>query len=270
MRPASQRARRILIAALLAAAATALTGCDLMATRSPSPRPSRIASTPEPPPEPTPTEIEEVPTLRPDPSGSRPDLVDAANALVDLTSYRVSVVTRGLVPATPADGPASMTSTLVGGDDPAAQFRMTGVDGFSGGRLEAIVIGDQAWLKEGSGAWRKSPGGAADFDAAFTTMSPISLLTEFEALGPALSRVGTETRNGRRTVHYATDAEDLLAADAGLSKGSVDAWFAATGGYLVAVVIDGTWDLGGTPTRVVLRIDVTRVNDGSNVVRPPG
>lgn len=116
----------------------------------------------------------------------------------------------------------------------------------------------------------EEPGGAADFDAAFTTMSPIDLLTEFEGLGAALSRVAAETRNGRASIHYATDAEDRIAAEAGLSKGTVDAWFAATGGYLVAAVIDGTWDLDGTATRVLLRIDVTRVNDPGNSVRPPG
>jgi hypothetical protein len=162
-----------------------------------------------------------------------------------------------------------MTSTLIQGTEPAAQFSMSGVDGFAGGRLQAIVIGDQAWLKEGGRAWVKSPGGAADFDAAFTTLSPIELVAEFEGLGGAIRRTATETRNGRRTTHFHADAGDAIAAQAGLSKGTVDAWFAATGGYLVALVIDGTWDLGGTPTRVVLRIDITRVNDRSNTVSPP-
>ena len=113
-------------------------------------------------------------------------------------------------------------------------------------------------------AWKKSPGGAADFDAAFTTLSPIELVTEFEGLGGAIRRTGTETRNGRRTIHYRADAGDAVATEAGLSKGAIDAWFAASGGYLVGLVIDGTWDLDGTPTRVVLRIDVSRVNDRGN------
>jgi hypothetical protein len=270
MRPRSTLVRRrpALVAVTAAAIALSLAGCDLMTAKI-TPRPSRFVSTPEPVPSPTATEIEEAPTLRPDPSGSGPDLVDAANGLADLDSYRVTVVARGLVPATPANGPVTMTSTLVQGSQPAAQFTMTGVDGFAGGRLQAIVIGDQAWLKEGGGLWKKSPGGAADFDAAFTTLSPIELVIEFEGLGGAIRRTGVETRNGRRTIHYRADAGDAVAAEAGLSKGAVDAWFAATGGYLVSLQIDGTWDLAGTPTRVVLRIDVTRVNDPSNRVRPP-
>ena len=270
MPPGSPLIRRIPLAlVLLAGAAVALVGCDLMAVRSPSPRPSREVSTPEPEPTPTATEVDEVPTIRPGPSGSRPDLVDAADALADLDSYRVAVSARGLVAATPDDGTVTMTSTLIQGSEPAAQFAMAGVAGFSGGRLEAIVIGDQAWLKEGTGGWTKSPGGAADFDAAFTTLSPIELVGEFEGLSGAIRRTGTETRNGRRAVRYHADAGDAVATEAGLSDGSVDAWFAASGGALVGFLLDGTWDLDGTPTRVVLRIDVTRVDDPSNTVRPP-
>ena len=270
MRPRRLHERRLPVMALaLAAVAVVLTGCHAMILRSPSPRPTRVVATPEPPPEPTPTELDEVPTLRPDPSGSAPDLLDAANGLADLTSYRVTVATRGLVAATPTGGTVAMDSTLVQGEDPAARFRMTGVAGFEGGRLEAVVIGDQAWLKEGIGAWVKSPGGAADFDAAFTTLSPIDLTSEFEGLSGAIRRTGVETLNGRRTVHYRADAGDAVATEAGFSKGAVDAWFASSGGYLVGLEIDGTWDLEGTPTRVTLRIDVTRVNDPSNRIVPP-
>jgi hypothetical protein len=269
MRPRRLHERRISVALAFAAVATLLVGCDVMTLRSPSPRPTRVVATPEPPPEPTPTELDEVPTLRPDPSGTGPDLLDAANALADLASYRVTVTTRGLVAATPTGGAVVMDSTLVQGEDPAARFRMTGVAGFAGGRLEAVVIGDQAWLREGAGAWVKSPGGAADFDAAFTTLSPIDLTSEFEGLSGAIRRTGVETRNGRRTIHYRADAGDAVATEAGLSRGSIDAWLAASGGYLVGLEIDGTWDLEETPTRVTLRIDVTRVNDPSNRVVPP-
>jgi hypothetical protein len=252
---------------LIAIAAT-LTGCDLMISKT-TPRPSRPVATPTPTPAPTPVEIDEVPTLRPDPSGTGPGLLDAANALADLDSYRVALSSRGLVPATTEGGTVTMTSTLVQGDAPAAQFSMAGVDGFSGGRLQAVVIGDEAWLKEGSGGWAKSPGGAADFDAAFTTLSPIDLVASFDGLSGALQLVGTETRNGRRTTHYRTDSGDDAALEAGLTKGSADAWIAASGGFLVSLAIDGTWDVDGTPTRVVLKIDVTRVDDRANRISPP-
>ena len=255
---------------IVAAAVIAITlgGCDLMIATT-TPRPSRIVSTPEPTDTPGATEDDEVPTLRPDPAGSGPSLLDSANALADLKSYRVAVASRGLVPALPSTGPVTMSSTLIQGANPAAEFSMAGVDGFADGRLQAIVIDDQAWLREGSGGWVKSPGGAADFDAAFTTLSPIDLVEGFDGLSPALQRVGSERRNGRATIRYHAGSDDADAAAAGLTKGTVDAWLATSDRFLVALVLDGTWDLDGTPTRVVLKIDVTHVNDRANKVVPP-
>jgi hypothetical protein len=270
MRPHPTLNHRAPLLGIVAAAVLAITlgGCDLMIATT-TPRPSRLVATPEPTDTPGPTEDDEVPTIRPDPSGSSPDLVDAANALGDLKSYQVAVATRGLVPATPASGTVTMTSTLIQGANPAAEFSMAGVDGFAGGRLKAVVIDDKAWLKEGAGRWVVSPGGAADFDAAFTTLSPIDLVDGFDGLSVALHRVGTERRNGRPSIRLHADSGDAAANAAGLSAGSVDAWLAASGRYLVALVIDGTWDVDGTPTRVVLRIDVTHVNDRANRVVPP-
>jgi hypothetical protein len=270
MRPRSSPVRRIplLVALIGATLAASLAGCDLMVATV-TPRPSRIVATPEPNPSAEPTEDDEAPTLRPDPSGATSDLLDAANALADLRSYRVAVATRGLVEATPATATVTMTSTLLQGAEPAAKFSMAGVDGFADGRLDAIVIGDEAWLKEGSGHWKKSPGGAGDFDAAFTTLSPIDLVDGFDELSPALQQVGSERRNGRATVHYHADSGAPAAAAAGLTAGSVDAWLATNGGFLVALAIDGTWDTDGTPAPVVLRIDVTHVDDPANKVTRP-
>jgi hypothetical protein len=270
MRPRPSLVPRLPLLAILTVAALAptLAGCDLMIAAT-TPRPSRLVATPEPTDTPAPTEDDEVPTIRPDSSGSGPDLLDAANGLADLKSYQVAVSTRGLVQATPESAAVTMTSTLLQGADPAAEFSMAGVDGYAGGRLRAIVIGDQAWLREGGGGWVKSPGGAADFDAAFTTLSPIDLVNGFEGLSGALRQVGPERRNGRPTIRYHADANDQVASAAGLTSGSIDAWLATSGRYLVALVIDGTWDVDGTPTKVVLRIDVTHVNDRANRVTRP-
>jgi len=269
MRPSRSSDPRLpLLVAVAATLAILLSGCDLMIATT-TPRPSRDVATPEPTPSPTPTELDEVPTVRPEPSGAAPGLLDAANALADLKSYRVSIVSRGLVPATTTDGDVTMTATLLQGDEPAAEFNMTGVDGYAGGRLRAVVIGDRAWLREGGGGWARSPGGAADFDAAFTTLSPIDLVNEFDGLSAALRRVGPATRNGVKTIHYRTDANDVLATEAGLSTGSVDAWISTRGGDLIGLVVDGTWDLDGAPTRVLLRIEVTRIDDRANVVVAP-
>lgn len=255
---------------LLSVAIVAIVGCDLMIAPS-SARPSRAVATPEPTPAPTPTEVDEFETLPPDPSASALSLVGAADALADLESYRITVATRGLVPAATPGGAVVMTSTLVQGAEPAARFVLTGADGLGGGRLEAIVIGDRAWLREGDRAWRTSPGGAADFDATFTTMSPSELAQTFEGLGPALIRTGPERRNGTGSDHFHADATDDAVRATGLVEGSIDLWRATSGGFLVGLVVDGSWlDDEGTARRTVLRIDVARVNDPANDVRPPG
>lgn len=268
-RPNSPRRRAPLLAAIaIAGLALVLAGCDASIARS-TPRPSRLVATPEPRPTAAPTEIDEAPTPRPVPSGGL-DLIAAADALADLDSYRVSVVSRGLVPASTANGEVTMTSTLVQGADPAAAFTMTGVDGLEGGRLQAIVIGEEAWLKSGSGDWLRSPGGAADFDAAFTTLSPIGLVSGFEGLAQAINRVGAERKNGAPATHYVSQEGDEEAEAAGLTHGITNLWLATDGGYLVGLAIEGTWDVDGTPTPISLTIDITNVNDPANRVSAPG
>jgi hypothetical protein len=243
-------------------------GCDLMVATA-SPEPSRLSRTPEPLPTAEPEASDEVPTPRPE--GSGPDLVDAANALSDLDSYRVAVTSTGLVPSTAADGLVRMSSTLVQGEEPAVRFSIAGLDGIPGGRLEAIVIGDVAWVRDAAGSWSRSPGGAADFDAAFTALSPTDLATEFDVLAAGLRSVGSERRNGIPARHYRIDASSPAAVAAGLSSGSADVWLATRGGFLVAFDVDGSWDVDddGTATAVTLRIDVSRVNDRANAVHPP-
>lgn len=263
-------AARFARASLLVAAATLLASCELMQAPA-SPTASRRDVTPAPAASATPIAIDEVPTLRPEPSGQF-DLIGAADALADLKSYRVSVLSRGLVPSSAADGRVTMTSTLVQGNHPAATFTVAGVDGFDGlasGVLHAVVIGEEAWLRSGTGRWVKSPGGAADFDALFTALSPTELVGNFESLGPAFVKIGPETKNGSATDHYRVDVTSPAASDAGLTSGGVDAWIASRGGALIAIAADGTVDVDGTATPVVLRIDVTHIDDPANKVRPP-
>jgi hypothetical protein len=267
-RPSTFAARLVRIS-LLVAIAAGLASCELMEAPA-SASPSRRVTSPQPAAS-VPDASDEVPTLRPVPSGEV-DLIGAADALADLDSYRVDIVSRGLVPSSAADGRVTMSSTLIQGDHPAAAFTMTGVDGLEGSSdapLQAIVIGDEAWLRSGSGRWTKTPGGAADFDAAFTSLSPTELVGGFEPLGPAFTKVGPETKNGRATTHFRAEAADPAATEAGLTAGGVDLWVGRDAGELVAILADGTVDVDGTVTPVYLRIDVTHVNDPANKVRPP-
>jgi hypothetical protein len=260
-RPRTRWAPAVLLAVALVSA-----GCDLM-TAAVTPEPSRLSRTPEPLPTAEPEPSDEIPTPRPE--GSGPDLVDAANALADLDSYRVAVTSTGLVPSTASDGLVRMSSTLVQGEEPAVRFSIAGLDGIPGGRLEAIVIGDAAWVRDAAGSWSKSPGGAGDFDAAFTALSPTDLATEFDGLAAGLQSVASERRNGIAARHYRIEASSPAAVAAGLSSGSADAWLATRGGFLVAFDLRGTWDVDGTATPVTIRIDVSRVDDRANAVHPP-
>jgi hypothetical protein len=251
---------------VIATAGVLVAGCALF-TPPTAPKPSRLSRTPEPIliPSDAPDEI-------PTPPGDTPNAIgfaSAANGLGDLDSYRVSLTSTGLVASSSADGRVAMTATIIQTNDPAARFTMEGVDGLEGGRLEAVVIGDTAWEKEGSGPWRKSPGGAADFDAAFQPLSPIDLVSAFDGLSAGLREVGRETRNQQRSIHDHVGSSDAAATAAGLSAGSADLWVTEARGDLVAVDIDGTWDVDGAATPVTLRIDITHVNDAANAVRPP-
>ena len=88
---------------------------------------------------------------------------------------------------------------------------------------QAIVIGDKAWLKAGTGRWVKSPGGAADFDAAFTTLSPIDLVSGFEDLSAAIHRSGPSAGTAIRRAGTTPTAADAASDAAGLTAGSADA-----------------------------------------------
>jgi hypothetical protein len=262
-------AARLARVSLLVGVALGLGACDLMEAPASATPSRRVAASPIAVA--TPAESDEAPTLRPVPSGPV-DLIGAADALADLESYRVAVVSRGLVPSSASDGRVTMTSTHIQGDVPAASFTMTGVDGPAGPTddpLRAVVIGDEAWLRSGTGAWTKSPGGAADFDAAFTALSPTELVGGFEGLGPAFVKVGSETKNGRPTTHFRVDASDSVAAQAGLTTGGVDVWVGRDASELIGILADGKVDVDGTVTAVYLRIDVTHIDDPANRVRPP-
>jgi len=263
-----RRSSTALHAALIAGLAIAVAGCEL-ATAPSTARPSPVTATAQATPLVVPTEPDEVPTIRPDPSGTGPDLINAANALADLRSYHVSVASRGVLPAATPNGTVTMSSTLVQGNEPAAAFSIAGLDGLDGGQLDAIVIGDRAWIRTAAGRWAVSPGGAADFDATFTSLSPMDLVGPFEVLSSVFRRVGIETRNGQAAIHLVARSAEAAVAAAGLSSGSADLWVAVDGGSLVRLAIAGTWDLDGVPTAITLTIDVSRTNDPANRVVPP-
>jgi len=243
-------------------------GCDSFLGPPPSPSPIRStapSATPSQPPD-------ELPTPRASRAEGALDIVAATEALVDLRSYRVRISARNLVPAAKPDGIVTMTETVVATADPSAvAFTISGADLTDGETVEAIVIGEGAWIRTGNGKWAKSPGGAADFDAVFTTLSPDSIVFDFDDIASAMTKVGSETKNGRATEHYRLDADSnaAVASAVGMTAGAADVWLATEGRLLIAMAVDATMDVDGTATHVVLTIDVDRINDARNVVRAP-
>lgn len=252
-------------AALLALLALIVAACG--GTASPSPSSPVATATPSPTAAPTESGSDE-----PDPSGSAVDLSGTADALAALDSYVVTMEVSGLVPAASAGQSVTMTSMVVQGDEPAAKFTISGAAGAPAGGLNIIVVGDEAWIDPGTGAYIKSPGGAADFESMFLALSPAVLVAEFSGAQAGILKVGDEDRNGVPTEHFRLDASESpeAALAAGIGDGIFELWVARDGGYLVAMRFDGTYDVNGTATAVAMSIDVSDINNPANVIDVPG
>lgn len=251
------------LGALLAVlVAVVLAACGGSASHSPSAgRPSPSAT-----PSAAPTESG---SDDPDPSGSAVDLSDATDALAELDSYTITLEASG--PVASDDGSAvRVTSTVVQGEEPAARFTITGMASAPAG-MSIVVIGDEAWIDIGNGGWLKSPGGAADFEATFLSLSPAFIVAEFSSVQAGILKVGDEERNGVATEHFRLDADESpeVAQAAGIGDGIFELWIAKDGGYLVSARFAGTYAPTGSPEPATMSIDVTDINSPDNVIEPP-
>ena len=208
----------------------------------------------------------------PDPSGDGPDLRRRANALA-----RPRLVpgagrrARGLVPAAPPIG------TVVDDLDPRPGRRSrrgvhdgSALDGFERRSARGDRHRRQAWLKEGGGQLAEEPGrrrrlrrGVHDAVADRPDDRVRRALGGLVAAGTATEErdpgEGTTTRTPR-----APRSRRPASRPAPSTRGS-----RSTAAISSSFVVAGTWDVDGAPTPVTLRIDVTRVNDRANSVRPP-
>jgi hypothetical protein len=172
-----------------------------------------------------------------------------------------------------AEGASEITMAgLVDQDADAYQFTMTGFQGLgaAGTEIKFVVIGSDAWVDLGTGAYLKQPGGGGSFDQMRAALAPSTLLGQFPTSGYDLLKVADEEKNGVATTHYHAEgsATPELAESIG-ADGVMDFWIAADGGYLVSMVMDGTMDVEGTETPVNMSIDLSRINDESiSIVAP--
>ena len=255
---------------LAAIAALAVTACGgTAATSTPTtPASEAPASTP------TAAPSVEAPSVAPatsSPAAEGPDIEGATTALDSIKKYQIALSVSGMIPT--ADGASEITMAgLVDQDADAYEFSMTGFQGLGTADTEIkfVVIGPDAWVDLGTGAYLKQPGGGGSFDQMRTALSPSTLLGQFPTSGYELLKVADEEKNGVATTHYHADATATpqLAGSIG-ADGVMDFWIASDGGYLVSMVMSGTMDVEGTETPVNMSIDLSRVNDESiSIVAP--
>lgn len=264
--------RTIRLLSLAAIAALAVTACGgTAATSSPT---AAATETPTETPASTATAVPsvEAPTVAPAtsaPAAEGPDLSVAAEALEAIKKYQMSISVSGMAGMT--GGEVEM-STLVDTDSDAYDLQIKGLEGLPAAEsgLKVIVIGADAWVDLGTGAYIKQPGGSATYDQMRTALSPTTLLSQIPTTGFGALPAVDEEKNGVATKHY-TAASATTPGLSGMlgNDGKMDIWVAADGGYLVSMVMSGTMDVGGTETPVNMSIDLSRINDESiSIVAP--
>ena len=181
------------------------------------------------------------------------DLGELAASLKGVDSYRVKIeigggqTYAGVVVTKPI-----LSRDLLIGTGPSA--------------THVVVIGDHAWIGQGSGPLAPAPAEMTGPMLGF--FDPAILLGAFAKASLASSQdLGTETKNGVNSHHYKSNASLLGGGTLGLPAGSsIEFWTAVDGGYLVSYAATGFGGVAGGD----MTIDVTNVNDPANKVKTPG
>lgn len=215
--------------------------------------------------------------------GTGSAISDAATRLASLTSYRfrIQVEGSGTGGGQAQSGGATMEGTVVFKPTKALKFSITGADHASGGTaggpdntMSYVVIGNNVWLDVAGHAMALPQSQTGDAQKAFDEFAPTTLFgdTYVGYLG-GMQQVGIESKNGVETIHYQGDdaaraaAAKLYGVDAASWK--MDLWVAKDGGYLVSAVYGATVSASGSTGGYQVTMDITNINDPSNVVQPP-
>jgi hypothetical protein len=222
------------------------------------------------PPAATDAPATEAPPAGETPAAGGPDVAGAAAALSDLESYHLKLAMRlqGVEDGTFAafgDG-LTMEGTVIFKPVRAADITMAMGTAEQPLDMGYRVIGDQAWISMG-GSWMETP--ADDAQQTIDSLAPEKLVSGFGSI-PGLATVGDETKNGVATTHYSASGDALgveLNDVFGLADATwtVDFWVAKDGGYAVAYSVLGQ----GSTGLFEMTLDVSGINDPSNVVEPP-
>lgn len=236
---------RAALAGALTIIALTLAACGGGATATPTPD---AAATPTPAAAtPTPTTAPGDPTPTATPEGAIPtfDLSGLVANLEGVDSYRIAIT---------SDGAAVYTATVV--TKPLLSRDVTTDDG-----TRIVIIGEEAWIGQGDVLQPAPAEMATPMLAAF---DPMLLMGAFATPGAMIgaTEVGTEEKNGVQARHYRVDAGSMVGTMASMPPGSAIEMWIAEEGYLVSLSVTGM-DEGD------FTVDVTNVNDPSNVVERP-
>lgn len=199
----------------------------------------------------------------------------ATTALDALDSYAYSVE----IQSSGAGGASHtlMTGVVVNKPSKASSLEQATIeaDGTKSGETGIILIGDQAWLRNGAptAPWTEVPASqAAIFVQTFAAYRPEQMFgIYFAGIGGNFADAGSETRNGVSATRYKGDEAvgAILGAIAGVQgTWSSDVWIANDGGYLVrseASATAGTGTAGGSFSIVV---DITEINSAGPIAPP--
>ena len=179
------------------------------------------------------------------------DLGELAASLKGVDSYRVKIEIAGETYAGVVVTKPILSRDLLIGTGKSA--------------THVVVIGDLAWIGQGSGPLAPAPAEMTGPMLGF--FDPAILLGAFAKASLASSQdLGTETKNGVNSHHYKSNASLLGGGTLGLPAGSsIEFWTAVDGGYLVSYAATGFGGVAGGD----MTIDVTNVNDPANKVKTP-
>lgn len=199
----------------------------------------------------------------------------AADNLDKLSSYKFSVVvqTVSVTKSSPAPTTSTTRTTMSGTviNSPTKSYSLTMDE--DGDITGIIVIGPDAWIKEGSGYQQVPAAMAEGFAQTFASFRPEKLFAlTFGINGNQFTRTGEESRNGVTTIHYkgSDSLNTIYGAMFGIQASfSSDAWIAKDGGYIVASEIktsSASTAAGGSYSSVV---NITDINSSVNKVDKP-
>jgi hypothetical protein len=197
----------------------------------------------------------------------------------------------------PAEGESTFISGLIEGDYAGpdshafeSTFEFAGISGTE----EVVIIGDDAWYREGAGQWRETTASDPDVQNAVELTSADPDFLQDPELAEGLEGIDSEEEEinsvTTRRYHISRDAvaaladllgEEFVADAAGLEDFEMTVWLDEETDGLVRAEISATAgpeifsdDTGldvepGSTVIVEMLIDVTRINDEDIEIEPP-